>query len=240
MRSLVRTASALVALALLGRCAADEPDRFTPPPGEESEAVKALIDRAGDALRSGASTSDVLTDPQYLPAHEWPRFRALIRRHATSSRAALAGREEPGVRLEVKGRLVDRSGRPVPGSVVYAYQTSAKGWYSDRAAHVAANEGDRKHARLFAYLRTDDAGRFELRTVRPGGYPGSDLPCHIHVEVDRTDRLPAGLITEVLFDDDPRLTAEWRARSRQEGFVIAPVKKERDGSQRVEVELKPR
>jgi len=30
---------------------------------------------------------------------------------------------------------------------MYFYQTSAKGWYSDRAAHVKAVAGDAKHAR---------------------------------------------------------------------------------------------
>jgi protocatechuate 3,4-dioxygenase beta subunit len=240
MKPLLRTVCLLTALATLGPCAADSSDRSTPPPGQETEPVKRLIDRAGAALRAGTPASELLADPEYLPAHEWPRFRGLIRRHATASRTTLTVPDEPGVRLTVSGRLLDRSGKGVPGAVVYAYHTSAKGWYSDRAAHVAANEGDRKHARLFAYLRTDDAGRFELRTVRPGGYPGSDLPCHIHVEVEPAGLLPTGLVTEILFDDDPRLTPAVRDRSLAEGFVLSRVRSERDRSQRVEAELKPR
>jgi protocatechuate 3,4-dioxygenase beta subunit len=97
-------------------------------------------------------------------------------------------------------------------------------------------EGDRKHARLFGYVTTDGAGKFELRTIRPAGYPESDLPGHIHLEVSSTDGL--GLITEIQFEDDPRLTPRMRDRSRAEQFVIAPVVKEPDGSQRVEVDLR--
>jgi protocatechuate 3,4-dioxygenase beta subunit len=212
-------------------------NRFTPAPGTETEAIKKLIDAAEAALGSGKSTTALLTDPTYLGAHEWPRFRKLIRQAAQGSEATLVTKEEPGTRLVVTGKVVDRSGRALPAALVYVYQTSAKGWYSDRAAHIDAREGDRKHARLFGYLKTDDAGRFELTTIRPAGYPDSDLPAHIHVEITEPGKTTAALVTEIQFDDDPRLTAAWGRRSQQEGFRIARVKKDQDGGARVQVEL---
>jgi protocatechuate 3,4-dioxygenase beta subunit len=214
--------------------------RFTKPPGKETDAVRKLIDRAKAALESGKSATAVLTDPAFLSAHEWPRFRKLIRESAAASRTTIVTPKEPGEPLVVTGRVVDRDGRPVKQAVVYFYQTSARGWYSDRAAHVAAHEGDRKHARLFGYLKTDAKGRFELHTVRPGGYPDSDLPAHIHVEVERGDKKTGSFTTEVQFDDDPRLTAAWRKRSRREGFVVGKVKKDSKNQQRTDVELKMR
>ena len=214
--------------------------KFTDAPGKETDAVEKLIDQAKAALESDKSTTAVLTDPTFLSAHEWPRFRNLIRASAQSSRTTIVTPDEPGESLVVTGRVVDGDGRPVKQAVTYFYQTSAKGWYSDRAAHISAHEGDRKHARLFGYLKTDAEGRFELRTILPGGYPDSDLPAHIHIEIERTDKAAGNFTTEVQFDDDPRLTVAWRKRSQEEGFVIGKVKKDTNNRQQVEVELKMR
>jgi protocatechuate 3,4-dioxygenase, beta subunit len=99
------------------------------------------------------------------------------------------------------------------------YITSDKGWYSDTAAHIQMNEGDRKHSRLFGYVRTNRDGRFELTTIKPHGYPQSNLPAHIHIEVSTENG--KSLVSELLFDDDPRLVGETRSRSVNEGFVIS-------------------
>jgi hypothetical protein len=48
---------------------------------------------------------------------------------------------------------------------------------------------------------------------------------------------PAHRITEIQFDDDPRLTPEMRARARREGFVIAPVEAGHDQVRHVRAEL---
>src|SRR5262249_44681035 len=146
-------------LALLGsvvaaRSGAAQDTRFTPPPGQESAEVKRSIDQAETRLRAGHSASDLLMDPTFLAAHQWPRFRELIRQATASSRVTIIPPTEPGMRLTIAGRVLDRNGQPVRSAEVYVYQSSAKGWYSDRAVHYAAPEGDRKHARLFGYLRT--------------------------------------------------------------------------------------
>jgi protocatechuate 3,4-dioxygenase beta subunit len=214
--------------------------KFTEAPGPETDAVQKLIDQAKTALASGKSTTAILTNPIFLSAHEWPRFRKLIRESAQSSQTTIVTPREPGESLVVTGRVVDADGRPAKQAVMYVYQTSAKGWYSDRAAHISAREGDRKHARLFGYLKTDAEGRFELRTIRPGGYPESDLPAHIHVEIERADKEAGNFTTEIQFDGDPRLTPAWRKRSQQEGFVIGKVKKDSKNRHQVEVELKMR
>src|SRR5262249_11285300 len=127
--------------------------------------------------------------------------------------------DEPGTRIIAKGTTVDPSGSPVAGAMVYVYHTSAKGWYSDNAAHIRAWAGDARHARLFGYLTTGREGSFQVRTIKPGGYPRSTLPQHIHFEVEADGYVP--LNTELLFDDDPRLNAEQRERAKREGFIIA-------------------
>jgi protocatechuate 3,4-dioxygenase beta subunit len=215
----------------------DKQTRFTPPPGDETGEAKRLIDQAQAGLQSRKSTTDIMIDPVYLAVHQFPRFRALIRELAQSAKATIVTPTEPGVPLTVFGRVVDGDGRRLTGAIVYVYQTSSKGWYSDRAAHVEAREGDRRHARLFGYMKTDASGRFELHTIRPGGYADADLPAHIHVEVEHPGKRPGSLVTEIQFDDDPRLTPEWRRRSQQERFVIAKVGKDSQGRQQVRVEL---
>jgi protocatechuate 3,4-dioxygenase beta subunit/tetratricopeptide (TPR) repeat protein len=215
-------------------------NRFTPPPGQETDAVKKLIDEAEAALGAGKSATEVLTDPSFLPAHPWPRFRKLVRESAKSSQATIVTPQEPGTPLTVVGQVVDKDGQPVIEATVYVYHTSARGWYADQAAHFDAREGDRKHARLFGYLRTDRQGRFELRTIRPAGYPDSDLPAHIHVEITPVSKDFATLVTEIQFDDDARLTPQWRQRSQQEGFQIAKVGTDAEGRQKVKVRFQLR
>jgi protocatechuate 3,4-dioxygenase beta subunit len=213
-------------------------ERFTPPPGTESDEAERLIDQAERALKSGKSTTAILMDPTFVAVHAYPRFRKFISQFANLSETTIVTPDEPGVPMIVTAQVADQSGRPVKGAKVYVYHTSAKGWYSDRAAHISAREGDRKHARLFGYLHSDDEGNFKLRTIRPGGYADADLPAHIHVEIQLPDHRPGGLVTEIQFDDDPRLTPEWRRRSQQERFVIAKVERDPQGVQQVRVEFK--
>ena len=134
--------------------------------------MQRLIDQAKAALESGKSPTAILTHASFLPAHEWPRFRKLIRDSAQTPPLTIVSVKEPGESLTVTGRVVNGSGQPVKAAVMHFYQTSNKGWYSDRAAHVGGIEGDRKHARLFGYLKTDAEGRFKFATDPPGGLPG--------------------------------------------------------------------
>ena len=66
---------------------------------------------------------------------------------------------------------------PVARASVYVYQTDARGYYRPDDAR-----GDRD-PRLMALLRTDAAGGYSFTTVRPGSYPGTRAPRHIHCEV---------------------------------------------------------
>lgn len=214
--------------------------KLTPPPGEETVETRALLEEARKTLESGgASISSVLCNARFMPIHDRTPFRELIRDHAHDWRVEMSAKDEPGERLTVLGEVREKDGAPTKNALVYLYHTSAKGWYSDKAAHISGDSGDTKHARLFAYVRTSDEGRFEVRTIRPVGYPDTDLPAHIHLHirprVPLDTKLDAAreLVSEIQFDDDPRLTSEWRARSKREGAVIVPVERTDTGAQRV-------
>ena len=170
-----------------------------------------------------SSVSDVLTNPSYTSLHSDKFFRELIKKYAKQENIRLVTAEEPGTRIRVKGKIIDKSHQPLQNTLVYIYHTDNRGWYSDTAGHVSGMEGDRKHARLFGYFKTMNDGSFEFNTIHPQGYPHSDLPQHIHFEIFSADG-KALLITELLFDEDKRLTPSMRERMIREGAIIATNK----------------
>lgn len=144
-----------------------------------------------------------------------------------ASEARTCARMEPGRRIRIRGRVVSTAGEPVAGVPLEFWQTDARGLY--------APAGDDRQARLFAFARTDDRGRFVLATIRPGGYPATMIPAHVHVRLD----LPAerGREAEILFDDDPRLTPDARRRAASLGWPIARLSGDERGVAEAEVDL---
>ena len=162
--------------------------------------------------------SDLLSDTSFMYMHSSTAFREIIKEHAKAEKIKIISDKEPGTKIIVKGVILNLNGKPVANALVYIYQTSSEGWYSDTAPHILQNEGDRKHARLFGYFKTNSQGSFEFETIKPKGYPNSDLPAHIHFEVNYENK---SLITELLFDDDPRLIGDRRTKALQQQFILS-------------------
>ena len=123
------------------------------------------------------------------------------------SRAALADSAEPGTRLTVSGRVLGSDGKPIAGTSIYAYQTDANGEYVR-----GANGGGSDRPRLFAYLRSDADGRYSFTTIKPGSYPNSRNPGHIHFEVSAPGR--ENRVYEIVFENDPHISEAFRAQAR--------------------------
>ena len=182
----------------------------------------AVIQKLKSQLEKGQITvSNILSDTTYMFLHPQTEFREMIKQHAKAERIKIVSDTEPGTRITVKCEVKNKQGKPVSGALVYSYQTSDKGWYSDTAAHILILMGDMKHARLFGYVKTDKDGKFELETVKPKGYPRSDLPAHIHIAMWKDDKHVSGVPGELQFDDDPRMTPERRKRSVQDRNIIS-------------------
>jgi len=211
-------------LALFSADAARSSDQWAQPPGQESAEVAKLIDEAAAKMATREQLESVLAEAKYMPLHPYPRFRKAVENHAPVGRLEYAGPEEPGERMTVRLRLTGAKGEPFAAALVYAYQTSAKGFYAQDAAHVQAMAGDVSHARLFAYVLTDDDGWIELRTIRPAGYPNSDLPQHIHLHAEHEGRSLDG--SELVFTDDPRLTKDVRKEYEGNRAIIATPRKQ--------------
>ena len=144
------------------------------------------------------------------------------------SSGEVAPAQEPGERLEVSGVVYAADGRaPIAGASVYVYQTDARGYY--RPDDAMGN----RDPRLRALLRSDARGRYSYRTIRPGSYPGTRVPKHIHYEVTAAGH--GTRIFEIVFEDDPFVGAEVRASAaRPDSFhSLRAVKPGADGVGRI-------
>jgi protocatechuate 3,4-dioxygenase beta subunit len=183
-----------------------------------------LLEEVSKKLENKTSTvSTILSEKNYLQLHPNTEFRQLIEEFAGTAPLSITSPDEPGKKIKVIVTLKNKDGEPVSNALVYLYQTDAKGWYAADAPHVGGNEGDMSHARLFGYVRTDKDGKFELQTVKPSGYPQSDLPAHIHIHFSA--RGYRNYVTELLFDDDERLVGDIRKQSIQNRFFISKPEK---------------
>jgi protocatechuate 3,4-dioxygenase beta subunit len=151
------------------------------------------------ALPSAVAT--VETAPQ---KHEAPRNAP------STGRLTPAG--EPGPPISVSGVVVDPEGKPVPAASLYAFQTDHEGYYGVKPA------SDNQNPRLKILLRTDAQGRWAFETIRPGSYPSSRAPGHIHFEVSAPGF--ATKIFEIVFEGDPFITAQMRTNP---AFSVRPI-----------------
>ena len=189
-----------------------------------SQNNETLIKEAEEKLKTGSATiSQILTDKKYDALHPETSFRNLIEKYAKAETISIASDTIPGKKIKVIGSIKDQDGKPVANALVYLYHTDSRGWYASNSPHVNMNEGDMRHARLFGYVRTDKDGKFELHTIKPSGYPQSDLPAHIHVHVTADGY--RNFINEFLFDDDERLLGTIRENSVRNQFIIAKPEK---------------
>lgn len=178
------------------------------------------------SLRPGSAGAQ---DVEFIRA--WERAQR-ERPRVLSSRARIAPAGEPGTPLVIHGRLFQRDGRtPARGICVFAYHTDRTGLYAERSKgpHVW---------RLRGWAETDAEGRFQFDTIRPAPYPGRGIAAHIHLSLVGPG-VPRRFTADVLFADDPLVSASERQASARDGLFGAVRAVElRDGVQHVPVNLK--
>jgi protocatechuate 3,4-dioxygenase beta subunit len=119
------------------------------------------------------------------------------------STGRLAPEGEPGQPLTISGVVVAADGSPVSGASLYVYQTDHEGYYGVKPA------SDNRNPRLKLFLRTDARGAWSFSTVKPGSYPNSRVPPHVHFEVAAQGRAPK--IFEIVFEGDSFVTPAMRS-----------------------------
>lgn len=173
-----------------------------------------------------------------LPALELSTFGLLGCNQATSSPLPASGNQpgnipwktslvadgEPGEPLVITGTIYSPDGRtPLEGINLFVYQTDTTGVYSTTG-------GNNRSTRIHGAVRTNADGRYEFRTIRPGSYPGSRNPQHIHAYVSGPG-YPEYWIDEYHFNDDPFIADDMRQKYGRNGSFssIMTLKRESDG-----------
>lgn len=148
------------------------------------------------------------------------------------SRSRIAPADEPGTALLIHGRIFRSDGRTsAPGMTVFAYHTDRTGLYDDRS------KGPHSW-RLRGWAKSDAEGRFGFDTIRPAPYPGRGIAAHVHLSIEGPG-VPRRWTADVLFSDDPLVTAAERAASSKAGaFGSVRTVRVQDGLQEVDVHLK--
>jgi protocatechuate 3,4-dioxygenase beta subunit len=103
--------------------------------------------------------------------------------------------------IQLTGRVLDTSGRPLPKAEVKVWQANAAGRYTNPVDNNPAPL-DPNFLGVVSF-GVDSNGNYRLRTVKPGAYPepsGTMRTPHIHFDVINTDYR---LITQMYFPGEP-------------------------------------
>ncbi|MBN8824354.1 MAG: intradiol ring-cleavage dioxygenase [Spirosoma sp.] len=116
--------------------------------------------------------------------------------------------------LAINGIVYKADGKtPAPGVILYVYHTDETGHYT---AKESAKGWEKRHGSIRGWMRTNAKGEYKFVTLRPAPYPGHTDPAHIHITI-KEPTLNEYYIDEYLFDDDPLLTADKRAKLENRG-----------------------
>ena len=138
-----------------------------------------------------------------------------------------ASPNEPGEPLEISGTIYKRDGRtPVAGVVMYLYQTNHRGYY---APGPDQNPASQRHGRLRGWVKTNDAGEYMFRTIKPGVYPDSTLPAHIHPTIKEANKT-AYYIDDFVFEGAYKVDGNYiRNQEKRAGSGIIKIQKNSSG-----------
>lgn len=114
-----------------------------------------------------------------LPPCEWCGAMDAPPNSELSSTLTIAGSDEPGDRILLRGTVYQPDGEtPAPGVLIYAYHTDNTGVYP-RSGDETGN--GRRHGHLRGWLITDAEGQYEIRTIKPAVYPSRTEAAHVHL-----------------------------------------------------------
>ena len=158
--------------------------------------MSSLVDLINHATESAGATEPTILGPFYVPNSPEREFGGSMIEY-----------DDNGEETIVSGRVLDPDGNPIPGAVLDVWQNAATGFYAVQQPDV------QPATNLRGIYRTDDEGRYEIRTVRPTPYPIPDdgpvgkmlastgrhqmRAAHIHVKVSAPDFRP---VTTHVFD----------------------------------------
>jgi protocatechuate 3,4-dioxygenase, beta subunit len=134
---------------------------------------------------------------------------------------------DPGPKMEVSGTIYQKDGKtPAKDVILYVYHTDQTGVYPTKGNETG---WARRHGYIRGWVKTNGDGKYKFYTLLPAAYPGREFPAHIHPTVKEPGKNEYW-IDEFVFDDDPLLTKNERAKSENRGGSgILKVQKNADG-----------
>ncbi len=169
------------------------------PPAYDVDYKTSVVRSPGQPLLSMESTTSEETGPVF--GHDligkWDNN--LILNYTQGEAPAV------GERILVHGRVLDENARPVPGTLVEAWQANAGGRYRHvKDGYLAPLDPSFGGC---GRTLTDENGYYEFLTIRPGAYPWPNRandwrPMHIHFSIFGAS-FGQRLITQMYFEGDP-------------------------------------
>lgn len=129
--------------------------------------------------------------------------------NSLSSNLTLTNEAEPGQKIVILGRIVDKkNNEKLSNVVIEVHQTDITGNYS-------AGGKNEKSPRLNGELISDKNGEFVINSIKPNSYPGTTFPKHIHFTIRKEGYQTK--FTEMLFEDDKNLKSQDFRRDKKRG-----------------------
>jgi protocatechuate 3,4-dioxygenase, beta subunit len=126
----------------------------------------------------------------------------------------LPGFNSTGEQLKITGTIYKRDGiTPAVGVIFYIYHTGTGGTYETKGDEKGWG---RRHGMHRGWVKTGADGRYTFYTIKPGFYPGSTMPAHIHATI-KEPHLNEYYIDDFHFDDDPFLTSREKNKPSPKG-----------------------
>lgn len=125
-----------------------------------------------------------------------------------------------GPRLVIRGQVFLSDGKtPAANVLMYFYHTNTAGKYAkigteDRKSHAWW------HGYCRSWLKTNDKGEYEIRSIKPAPYPNRKEPAHIHFYVKAPTQKECYYMDDFLFKGDPSLTESyWYKMEVSSGYI---------------------
>ena len=153
-----------------------------------------------------APSQALVSIPQTLSEVTGPGFQR--RQLKVGADLTAQGHGEPcGQRMLLSGRVLDEDGKPIRNTLVEIWQANAAGRYNH-----AVDQHDAPLDPNFignGQLLTDEEGRYQFKTIKPGAYPWRNhpnawRPAHIHFSLFGP-AISTRLVTQMYFPGDPLL-----------------------------------
>jgi protocatechuate 3,4-dioxygenase beta subunit len=115
--------------------------------------------------------------------------------------------------LIISGTILKGDGKtPFQNVILYAYHTDSKGYYSKSGKETGIQKW---HGKLHGWCKTDSAGQYTIKTIRPAPYPNNSIPAHIHSALKLPDNSML-YINDFVFTDDPLIDDRYRSSFERE------------------------